>query len=41
MDLEQMIPDPYLDFIKKINMTYWFIGKKLNKIFLNEYICHN
>ena len=33
-----MIPDIYLEFIKQINMPYWSSGKKLNIIFINEYI---
>lgn len=38
MDLEQMIPEPYSNFIHKIHIPYWFIGNKLYKIFINEYI---
>jgi len=38
IDIEQMISDIYLDFIKQINMPYWFSGKMLNKIFINKYI---
>ena len=33
-----MIPEHYLNFIQNIHLSYWYIGTKLNKIYLNEFI---